>query len=134
MSLIAINDAVMVMEKDAHSFTAEEKEFIISFAFRTNSKDRTNKLMADIVAANNEQASKDIMSRYRSEEKDNPKWIESIENLLISLEMYRIEEEKAINRLSNILNAYGIDVSYDEISNSKPDQIRQKVQEGIGDR
>ena len=74
------------------------------------------------------------MSRYRSEEKDNPKWIESIENLLISLEMYRIEEEKAINRLSNILNAYGIDVSYDEISNSKPDQIRQKVQEGIGDR
>lgn len=122
MSLIAINDAVMVMEKDAHSFTAEEKEFIISFAFRTNSKDRTNKLIDDIVAANNEQASKDIMSRYRSEENDNPKWIESIENLLISLEMYRIEEEKAINRLSDILNAYGIDVSYDEICNSEPNQ------------
>ena len=42
-----------------------------------------------------------------------PAWVEQVENLLVALEMYRIEEEKAINHLADILTAYGIDaVSY----------------------
>ena len=35
--------------------------------------------------------------------------------LYTSLEMYRIEEERAINHLADILTAYGIDVSAEEI-------------------
>lgn len=133
MSLLSINDAATAMEATAHSFTAEEKEFIISFAFHTNSKDKTNKLIDEIHAAKDEQDSKNIMSRYQ-EEKESPDWIQTVENLLISLEMYRIEEEKAINRLTDILKAYGIDVSYDEIKELESENIRQKVQEGMGDR
>ena len=134
MSLLSINDAAIAMEATAHSFTAEEKEFIISFAFHTNSKDKTNKLIDEILAAKDEQDSKNIMSRYQSEEKESTKWIQTVENLLISLEMYRIEEEKAINRLTDILKAYGIDVSHDEIKELESESIRQKVQEGTGDR
>ena len=133
MSLLSINDAATAMEATAHSFTAEEKEFIISFAFHTNSKDKTNKLIDEIHAAKDEQDSKNIMSRYQ-EEKESPDWIQTVENLLISLEMYRIEEEKAINRLTDILKAYGIDVSYDEIKELESENIRQKIQEGMGDR
>lgn len=134
MSLLSINDAATAMEATAHSFTAEEKEFIISFAFHTNSKDKTNKLIDEIIAAKDEDDSKNIMDRYQSEEQESPTWIQSVENLLISLEMYRIEEEKAINRLTDILKAYGIDVSYDEIKKLESDNIRQKIQEGMGDR
>ena len=28
-----------------------------------------------------------------------PAWVEQVENLLVALEMYRVEEEKAINLL-----------------------------------
>ena len=35
-----------------------------------------------------------------------PAWVEQVENLLVALEMYRIEEEKAINHLADILTAF----------------------------
>ena len=48
--------------------------------------------------------------------------------------MDRIEEEKAINRLTDILKGYGIDVSYEEIKELESESIRKKVKEGPGDR
>ena len=51
------------------------------------------------------------MVTYRAKYDMKPAWVEQVENLLVALEMYRIEEEKAINHLADILNAYGIDVS-----------------------
>lgn len=58
-----------------------------------------------------------------------PAWVEQAENLLVALEMYRIEEEKAISHLSDILTAYGIDVSAEEIRNTKPEEIRTTIRE-----
>ena len=41
---------------------------------------------------------------YTSSKYDmKPAWVEQVENLLVALEMYRIEEEKAINHLADIL-------------------------------
>ena len=56
-----------------------------------------------------------------------PKWVDQIENLLVAIEMYRLEEEKAVNRLADVLGAYGIHVSAEEIRNSDMEQIKQKV-------
>jgi len=50
-----------------------------------------------------------------------------IENLLVALEMYRIEEEKAINRLADILSAYGINVTIEEIRRTDTEELLTKV-------
>ena len=41
--------------------------------------------------------SDEIMVTYRAKYDMKPAWVEQVENLLVALEMYRIEEEKAIN-------------------------------------
>ncbi len=43
--------------------------------------------------------------------------------------MYRIQKEKALNSLERILNAYGVNVSRDDIENRKLNEIREKVRE-----
>lgn len=58
---------------------------------------------------------------------EKPNWVAQIENLLVALEMYRREEEKAINRLSEILSAYGINVSVDEIRKADTEELITKV-------
>ena len=58
---------------------------------------------------------------------EKPNWVAQIENLLVALEMYRIEEEKAINRLADILSAYGINVSVEEIRQTDTEELLTKV-------
>ena len=53
------------------------------------------------------------------------------ENLLVALEMYRIEEEKAINHLADILTAYGIDVSAEEIRTTETETLKTTVREKV---
>ena len=55
-----------------------------------------------------------------------PAWVEQVENLLVALEMHRIEDEKAINHLADILTAYGIDaVSYTHLDVYKRQALPQ---------
>ena len=57
--------------------------------------------------------------------------VEQVENLLVALEMYRIEEEKAINHLADILTAYGIDVSAEEIRTTETETLKTTVREKV---
>ena len=58
-------------------------------------------------------------------------WVDQVENLLTALEMYRVEEEKAINHLAAILSAYGIDVSAEEIRTAETEVIKTTVREKV---
>ena len=58
-----------------------------------------------------------------------PEWDQKAESLIAALEMYRIQKEKALNSLERILNAYGVNVSRDDIENRKLNEIREKVRE-----
>ncbi len=55
--------------------------------------------------------------------------VSQIENLLVSIEMYRIEEEKAINRLAEVLTAYGVDVTEEQVRRADAEEIKEKVNE-----
>ena len=57
--------------------------------------------------------------------------VEQVENLLVALEMYRVEEEKAINHLADILTAYGIDVSAEEIRTTETETLKTTVREKV---
>ena len=69
-----------------------------------------------------------IISKYEAMVDMKPRWLEHIENLLVAIEMYRIEEEKAVRRLADVLNAYGIDVTIDEIKIADMKELKKKVQ------
>ena len=108
MNLAVVNEAVTEMNGVENQFTEEEKNFVVQFAFRSGSKE-------------------DTISKYDMK----PDWVEKVENLLVSLEMYRIEEEKAINHLADILTAYGIDVSAEEIRTTETETLKTTVREKV---
>lgn len=108
MNLAVVNEAVTEMNGVEHQFTEEEKNFVVQFAFRSGSKEDTISLIEALAHSADKAESDEIMVTYRSKYDMKPAWVEQVENLLVALEMYRIEEEKAINHLADILTAYGI--------------------------
>ena len=103
----------------------EEQLFVVEFAFKTSDKELSNKLIDELAVPDKDSDS--IIAKYKAMLDEKPVWIGQIENLLIALEMYRIEEEKAINRLADILNAYGIDVTVDEIRTVGANDLKERV-------
>lgn len=108
MNLAVVNEAVTGMNGAEHEFTEEEKNFVVQFAFRSGSKEDTISLIEALAHSTDKVQSEEIMVTYRSKYDIKPAWVEQVENLLVALEMYRIEEEKAISHLSDILTASGM--------------------------
>jgi len=112
MGLQVITETVEAVEKQS-LFQKEEQKFVVEFAFKTNDKELTNKLIDELTMPDRDFEA--IRTKYEVLYDKKPKWVDQIENLLVALEMYRLEEEKAINRLAEILGAYGMDVTPEEI-------------------
>lgn len=125
MSLVAISETVEVLNHKQPILTEEEKQFVVQFAFKTGDKELTNKLIDELSAPEKDREA--IISKYTALVDMKPQWLEHIENLLVAIEMYRIEEEKAVKRLADVLNAYGIDVTIDKIRTADPKELKQKV-------
>ena len=132
MNLAVVNEAVTEMNGVEHQFTEEEKNFVVQFAFRSGSKEDTICLIEALGHSADKAESDEIMVTYRSKYDMKPAWVEQVENLLVALEMYRIEEEKAINHLADILTAYGIDVSAEEIRTTETETLKTTVREKGG--
>ena len=128
MNLAVVNEAVTEMNGVEHQFTEEEKNFVVQFAFRSGSKEETISLIEALAHSADKAESDEIMVTYRSKYDMKPAWVE---NLLVALEMYRIEEEKAINHLADILTAYGIDVSAEEIRTTETETLKTTVREKV---
>ncbi|MGB4659914.1 MAG: hypothetical protein WBI07_12080 [Mobilitalea sp.] len=128
MNLGMVNEATVIMKERDHLFTASEKNLVVQFAFKTGDKEHTNKLIDELIQSKDDIESQQVIHKYSSMHHIKPQWVEQIENLLVTLEMYRIEEEKAINRLADILGAYGIDVTLEEIRKSDVVELKEMVQ------
>ena len=61
----------------------------------------------------------------------NSAWIQQIEELINSLELFRMEEEVALNRITNILNAYGAEVSIEDMKDKETVEIKDIVKDEI---
>ena len=127
MGLAAVNEAVIIMNGVRHPFTEEEKEFVVQFAFKSKSREKTNLLIDELAHSDSRGASDEIMERYKYKCGAHPAWVEEAENLLVALEMYRIQQEKAINRLAGILFKYGIDVTAEEIWQTGTKELKNKI-------
>ena len=125
MSLLGITKTAILLEKRGAELTSEEKQFVYQFAFQTEDTELTEELIAELVVK--EEDSQSIQMKYEAICDSKPAWMKQMEDLLVALELYRLEEEKAINRLANLLGAYGITVTEDEIRSMEVKDIEERV-------
>ncbi len=125
MGLKAVTETAELFRQKNISMTERDKEFVVQFAFRTNDKELTNKLIDELT---DEGADRNAVCRkYQTLTGFVPDWIQRIENLLVSLEMYRVQEEQAVKTLSELLSACGISMSEDEIRHTDTAQMQERV-------
>ena len=125
MGLIAVTETAELFRQKNISMTERDKEFVVQFAFRTNDRELTNKLIDELM---DEGADRNAVCRkYQTLTGFVPDWIQRIENLLISLEMYRVQEEQAVKTLSELLSACGISMSEDEIRRTDTAKVQERV-------
>lgn len=125
MGLVAVTETAQMFRQKNIVLTERDKEFVVQFAFRTNDRELTNKLIDELAEAG---ADRDAVCRkYQTLTGFAPDWIQRIENLLVSLEMYRVQEEQAVKTLSELLSACGISMSEDEIRRTDTAKVQERV-------
>ncbi len=109
MRLIMITEAMRFIEESDAVISMEDKEFVAKYAFRTGDTDLVKKLIEELQEKDADREK--VQTKYMQLADNKPEWAEQIENLVIALEMYRIEEDKAVKRITDFLTAHGIDIS-----------------------
>lgn len=126
MSLIAVAETADLINSKQAVLSETDKEFVLRFAFSTGDKELTNKLIDELIEDGADKWT--VMQKYSVLMSSQPDWIRRIENLLVALEMYRVQEEKAIQTLSELLTACGADLSVKEIKEMSTDKIREHLE------
>ena len=125
MGLAAVTETAQMFQQKNIVLTERDKEFVVQFAFRTNDRQLTNKLVDELTEKG---ADRDAVCRkYQALTGFAPDWIQRIENLLVSLEMYRVQEEQAVKTLSELLSACGISMSEEEIRRTDTSKVQERV-------
>lgn len=127
MSLIMITESMKIMEAKNVTLGAKEKEFVLQYAFQTGSPELTEKLIEEL--AKEDADFEKIKAKFEQANRKVPDWVEQIENLLVALEMYRIEEEKAIKRIADFLRSNGVEIDEAELLESDTDKVKDMVRE-----
>lgn len=130
MSLIMITEAMRFIEEADADISMEDKEFVAKYAFRTGDTDLVKKLIEEL--QEKEADREKVQTKYMQLADNKPEWAEQIENLLIALEMYRIEEEKAVKRITDFLTAHGIDISETVVKDSDVRDLKTMIAEAKG--
>lgn len=123
MGLLELNQTAQMVCRMGEMLSGADKEYVIQFAFRTGDGELTNKLIDELIQPGVDRET--VYQRFNALTDFQPDWIKQIENLLVSLELYRMQEENAIRTLTAILSAYGIELSEKEIRELSPEKIRE---------
>lgn len=126
MGLVAVAETAELIHSKQAVLSETDKEFVMQFAFSTGDKELTNKLIDELIEDGADKWA--VLQKYSVLMEFQPDWIRRIENLLVALEMYRVQEEKAIQTLSEILTAYGTDLTVDEIMEIPADKVREHLE------
>ena len=127
MSLIMITEAMRFIEEADAVISMEDKEFVAKYAFRTGDTDLVKKLIEELQEKDADREK--VQTKYMQLADNKPEWAEQIENLVIALEMYRIEEDKAVKRITDFLTAHGIDISESVVKDSDVSDIKNMISE-----
>lgn len=123
MSLVAVAETADLISSKQIVLSETDKEFVLQYAFSTGDKELTNKLIDELIEDGADKWA--VIQKYSMLIGSQPDWIRRIENLLVALEMYRVQEEKAIQTLSELLTACGADLSVEEIKEMSTEKVRE---------
>lgn len=108
MGLEMIAQTAERIKQSPSAVAEQDRDFVLWFAFVTGDKELTDRLLAELTEPG---ADRDVVYRkYETLTGASPDWIRRMEKLLVSLEFYRMQEEKAIRTLSEILTGYGVEL------------------------
>lgn len=127
MSLIMITEAMRFIEEADAVISMEDKEFVAKYAFRTGDTDLVKKLIEELQEKDADREK--VQTKYMQLADNKPEWAEQVENLVIALEMYRIEEDKAVKRIADFLTAHGIDISETAVKDSDVKELKTMIAE-----
>jgi len=122
---MAVNEAAELMSRKQAVLSETDKEFVCQFAFATGDKELTDKLIDELAAEGADKGA--VLRKYSTVKGFQPDWIERIENILVALEMYRVQEEKAVQTLTELLAAYGADITVEELKEIPKDRVREHL-------
>lgn len=126
MGLAMIAKTVELFERKKAGLSEKEKEAVLMFAYSTEDTELTEKFVDELSGKDaNKQA---VLSRYEALLGQQADWIRTVEALLIALERYHIEEEKASKKLLEMLEDYGIDLTVEEMKGFSKDMVREKLE------
>ena len=126
MGLAMIAKTVELFERKKAGLSEEEKEAVLMFAYSTEDTELTEKFVDELSGKDaNKEA---VLSRYEALLGQQADWIRTVEALLIALERYRIEEEKASKKLLEMLEDYGIDLTVEEMKGFSKDMVMEKLE------
>lgn len=123
MGLVELKQTAQIVCRMGESLSGADKEYVVQFAFRTGDGKLTNKLIDELTQPGADREA--VYQRFSAMADFQPDWIRGIENLLVSLELYRVQEEQAIKTLAEILSAYGVELSEKEIRELSSEEIRK---------
>ena len=127
MSLIMITEAMRFIEEADAVISMEDKEFVAKYAFRTGDTDLVKKLIEELQEKDADR--ENVQTKYMQLADNKPEWAEQIENLVIALEMYRIEEDKAVKKITDFLTAHGIDISESVVKEADTEKLKSMINE-----
>ncbi len=125
MGLVAVTQTAEMLREKNISLTERDMEFVVQFAFRTGDKELTDKLIDELSKPSADRNA--VCRKYETLTGFMPDWIQRIENLLVSLEMYRVQEEKAVKILAELLSACGISMTEEEIRHTDTANVQARV-------
>lgn len=125
MGLVAVAETAELISAKQVTLSETDKEFVVQFAFATGDKELTNKLIDELACEGADKGA--VLLKYSTMIGFQPDWIRRIENLLVALEIYRIQEEKAIQTLLELLVACGISLSEEELRSMGTEAVQQMV-------
>lgn len=123
MGLVAVAETADMISTKQAVLSETDREFVLQFAFATGDRELTNKLIDELIEDGADKEA--VLQKYSTMTGFQPDWIRRIENLLVALEMYRIQEGRAIQTLSEFLAACGADLTVDEIMEMPTDKVRE---------
>lgn len=125
MGLVAVTQTAEMLREKNISLTERDMEFVVQFAFRTGDKELTDKLIDELSKPSADRNA--VCRKYETLTGFMPDWVQRIENLLVSLEMYRVQEEKAVQTLAELLSACGISMTEEEIRHADAAKVQARV-------
>lgn len=125
MSLLIIVETTKLMEEK--QLELQDREFILRYAVRTGDMELTERLIEELSA---EEADREkIRTKYLLVCDKKIKWVEELEDLIVSVELYRAEEKKALEKIAAFLSAHGIELTEEALSRADYLELKEMVSE-----